>query len=88
MPVGSPTAVTFMRGRYQTRDNGGKRTVGVFFTKSSKDMHNAPPFTCKEDSEVCEFRFSAVFMALGSDHLGKLTQQLKCPTASFKEEPH
>ena len=51
-------------------------------------MHNAPPFTCKEDSEVCEFRFSAVFMALGSDHLGKLTQQLKCPAASFKDEPH
>ena len=45
----------------------------------------APPFTSKEDSEVCEIKFSAVFMALRPIHLGKLTHQLKCPTASFKE---
>ena len=46
-------------------------------------MHNAALFTSKENSEVCEFKFSADFatsfhnasssMALGPDHLDKLT---------------
>ena len=35
VPVGSLTAMTFTRGRYQTRDSGRTKTVGVFFIKSS-----------------------------------------------------
>ena len=42
--------MTFMRGKYQTSDSGRKRTVRVFFIKSSKDKHNAPLFTFKEHS--------------------------------------
>ena len=51
-------------------------------------MHKAPPFTFKADSELCEFSFRAIFMALGSYHLGEPLLQFKSPSASFKKVPH
>ena len=53
-------------GRYQASDSERTRTVGVLFIKSSKDMHNAALFTSKENSEVCEFKFSADFATVVS----------------------